>query len=252
MSISKFARIDDQRAARFQRIWDADLPQVFAAVANYHDSAINVASIGLDSWLREQFISFVALKPCQLVLDLCAGTNIIGIDILKRQPDCHVIAIDGCQAMQDAGQKLAMKRGFKIESIVHDVHDLPFPDDHFDIVVMRYASRHLRIFEVCCEVNRVLKPDGHFYHNDIFRLESKVLSGLYYAWLRSTLTFTGKLFQSGTAAMDCRDYFIQALDTFYTVDEFTELLGEAGFATVSSKAVLSGTVGFHKAGKPAK
>jgi len=240
---------DNERELRFNHVWHNELHDVFADVAKYYDRANHVASLGLYHWLHKSFMSIVETQPGQQALDVCAGTNAIGIAMLKKQADLQVTAIDRSDAMQEVGQKLARKQGLQIDSIIHDVHELPFPDNHFDIVTLQYASRHLRIYDVCQEVRRVLKPGGYFYHSDMLRPANKIIEKMYYTYLRGCLTFTARMFKSKSAALNCRDYFIHALQTFYSAEEFSVMLRESGFDDVSSKSVLGGTVGFHKARK---
>lgn len=247
--VASYYTLDNERESRFRHVWDDELHDVFADVAKYYDRANNVASLGLYNWLRKSFMSIIEVQPDQQVLDVCAGTNAIGIALLKREPALQVTAVDRSDAMQEEGQKLAIKQGLNIESVIHDVHKLPFPDNHFDIVTLQYASRHLRIYDVVQEVRRVLKPGGYFYHSDMLRPANKVVEKLYYTYLRGVLTFTAKMFGSKSASLNCRDYFIHALQMFYSAEEFSVMLRNTGFDDVSSKTVLGGTVGFHRARK---
>ena len=98
-----------------------------------------------------------------------------------------------------------------IHGLIGDVHDLPFPDGHFDIVTLQWASRHLRVKHVLGEILRVLKPGGRFHHCDMLRPANPVVETLYYAYLRTCLAVTGLLFRSGPAALNCKRYFIDAL-----------------------------------------
>ena len=151
--------------------------------------------------------------------------------------------------MQEVGRQRATQRGLHIESVIGDVHKLPFPDNHFDVVTLQYASRHLRIMDVAKEIQRVLKPGGHFHHSDMLRPDNKLVEQLYYGYLRACLTFTAAIFRSGNAALNCRDYFISTLRMFYSADEFSQLLRHLGYQEVSSMTLLGGMVGFHKATK---
>jgi demethylmenaquinone methyltransferase / 2-methoxy-6-polyprenyl-1,4-benzoquinol methylase len=74
---------------------------------------------------------------------------------------------------------------------------------------------------------------------------------LYYMYLRFCLWFTGFLFRSGPAALNCKEYFIQALQMFYSARELTDMLEDVGYQDVTSRTVFSGMLGFHRAVKPA-
>jgi demethylmenaquinone methyltransferase / 2-methoxy-6-polyprenyl-1,4-benzoquinol methylase len=245
-----FSTREDNREQQFKQVWVEELDDVFADVARYYDRANHVASLGLWNWFRNRFISTIDVQSGQKVLDVCAGTNAIGIALLEKQPDLQVHAMDRSKAMQVVGQESARKLGMHIDSTIGDVHTLPFPDNHFDVVTLQYASRHLRIMDVCHEIRRVLKPGGHFYHCDMLRPANKIVEQSYYAYLRFCLNFTALIFRSSNSAHGCKEYFIDALRMFYSADELSDMLSDVGFKEVSSQTLLGGMIGYHRAMKP--
>lgn len=238
------------REERFNAVWTQELNDVFADVAPYYDRANYIASLGLWGWFLRQFMNTVDIRPGERVLDVCAGTNAIGIALLRREPALEVHAIDRSAAMQEVGRRNAEALGMRIRSVIEDVHTLPYPDNTFDVVTLQFASRHLRIRRVASEIRRVLKPGGRFYHCDMLRPGNRVVERLYYTYLRFCLWFTGFLFRSGPAALNCKKYFIQALQMFYTPQELSDMLEDVGFRDVTAKTVFSGMLGFHRAVKP--
>src|SRR6185503_20622093 len=143
------------REQQFNDVWTRELNDVFADVAPYYDRANFVASLGMwDKFLRE-FMSTVDVRAGERVLDVCAGTNAIGIALLKRVPTLEVHAIDRSAAMQEVGQRNAKALGLQIRSVIDDVHTLPYPDNHFDLATLQFASRHLRVRRVFSEIRRV-------------------------------------------------------------------------------------------------
>lgn len=238
------------REERFNAVWTQELNDVFADVAPYYDRANYIASLGLWGWFLRQFMNTVDIRPGERVLDVCAGTNAIGIALLRREPTLEVHAIDRSAAMQEVGRRNAEALGMRIRSVIDDVHTLPYPDDTFDVVTLQFASRHLRIRRVASEIRRVLKPGGRFYHCDMLRPGNRIVERLYYTYLRFCLWFTGFLFRSGPAALNCREYFINALQMFYTPTELSDVLEDVGYCNVSSRTVFAGMLGFHRAVKP--
>lgn len=244
-----FRQREERRASEFAEVWAKELPEAFTQVAKYYDRANAVASLGLWNKWREKFIKGIKTEPGMKVLDVCAGTNAIGIGLLRRQPDLEVHAIDGSAAMQRVGTADAEKAGFHIDSVIADVHKLPFPDNYFDIVTLEAASRHMRLNEVFHEIKRVLKPGGTFHHCDMLRPDNKVVEHLYYAYLSSCLAVTGAIFRSHNAAWTCKSYFVKAIRMFYSTKELAVVLDSIGFESVAAKSVAGGVVGFHRAMK---
>src|SRR5678815_4315455 len=148
---------EELREQRFNTVWTQELNDVFADVAPYYDRANYIASLGLWGYFLRQFMSTVDIKPGEKVLDVCAGTNAIGIALLKREPTLEVHAIDRSAEMQKVGRRSAEEQGFRIKSVIDDVHTLPYADNSFDVVTLQFASRHLRIRRVVQEIRRVLK-----------------------------------------------------------------------------------------------
>jgi len=239
------------REEQFNNVWTNELNDVFADVAPYYDRANHVASLGMwDRFLRE-FMATVDVRREERVLDVCAGTNAIGIALLKREPTLEVHAIDRSAAMQEVGRRNAEALGFRVRSVIDDVHTLPYPDNHFDVATLQFASRHLRVRRVFSEIRRVLKPGGRFYHCDMLRPANPLVERLYYTYLRFCLSFTGFVFASGPAALNCREYFINALQMFYSAEELSDVLEDLGYRNVTSRTVFAGMLGFHRAVKPA-
>jgi ubiquinone/menaquinone biosynthesis C-methylase UbiE len=76
------------------------------------------------------------------------------------------------------------------KSDIADVHQLPYPDNNFDVVTLQNASRHLGILQFTKEINRVLKHGGYFYHCDKLRPQNSLVEKAYYAYLKFSLVFT--------------------------------------------------------------
>jgi len=250
MSPPPVAAREAAREQRFSDVWSRQLDGVFADVAPYYDRANLVASLGLWNRFLDRFMAMIDIRPGERVLDVCAGTNAVGIALLERERTLEVHAIDRSAEMQAVGRARAEARGHRIESRIGDVHRLPYPDDHFDVVTLQFASRHLRVREVFAEVLRVLKPGGRFHHCDMLRPANPVVERAYYAYLRACLSVTGFLFRSGPEALNLRQYFIHALEMFYSCDGVSALLREIGFRGVGYETIFAGMIGMHRALKP--
>jgi len=244
-----FLRRESAREQAFAPIWSNELDDVFADVAAYYDRANTFATLGLIDRIRERFLATIEVEAGQRLLDVCAGTNVIGINLMRRQPGLEVFAADRSAAMQAVGRDLAGRHGLRIDSTICDVHHLPFPDNHFDVVTLQYASRHLRVVRVFSEVHRVLRPGGRFYHCDMLRPGGRLTEELYCAYLKVCLAVVSHAFRSNAAAMRCRDYFVEAIRMFYSTAELSDLLRGLGFTRIVGTSVLAGTVGFHRASK---
>ncbi|MDK1024075.1 MAG: class I SAM-dependent methyltransferase [Gammaproteobacteria bacterium] len=245
-----FSGRESARKEAFEHVWSNDLNDIFADLAEYYDQANFVASLGLMNWFHSRFIATFDLTNAHKVLDVCTGTHAVSRALLRQKPDLEIHAIDRSAAMLKVGAELAKKEGVTIRSLQGDAHELPFPDNHFDIVTLQFASRHLRIMHAFDEIKRVLKPGGYFYHCDMLRPDNKLVQHAYYTFLKASLTATACIFGSTETALKSRKYFLNVLKMFYSAPELSQLFGELGFDAISHKSVFGGMLGFHKAMKP--
>lgn len=248
---STFEQREQHRLSLFSKTWSQCVPKVFEDVPRYYRPGNIVASLGLWELWVWQFVRTVDLQPQYKVLDVCAGTNSVGIRLLKKQPDISVTAIDRSKEMQEHGAKDAAKSGLHIDSIIHDVTTLPFPDNSFDVITLQAASRHLQLDKVLPEIHRVLKPGGWFYHCDMLKPTNRALEWFYLRYLRVSLALTALIFGSSEASRSCGGYFVEAIHHFYTPEELSSILQLIGFRQVEGKkSIWGGMVGFHRAQKP--
>lgn len=246
---------EDIRQKKLDAYWDNELNLVFNDIAKRYDSANDFFSFGLWNLMRRRFVGRVKLPQGAEVLDVCAGTNAVGIDLLTKNPTFKVTAIDRSEGMQATGAIRADAKGLKIKSVISDVHELPFADKTFDGATLEAATRHLEVKKVFTEIHRVLKPGGTFYHHDLVKPHNPVVAFFYYQYLKvmiplTTLTFWRSGFMGDkTRALKLRSYFIEAINIFYTSDELTEILKEAGFKDIKAKSTAGGTAAVHIAKK---
>jgi len=245
-----FEQREEYRRSLFSNVWSQMVPKVFKDVPRYYRPGNIVASLGLwEIWVW-QFVRTVKLSPQYQVLDVCAGTNDVGVRLLKKEPGISVTAIDRSKEMQEEGQRRAERNGLHITSIIHDVHELPFPDDSFDVITLQAASRHLQLDKVLPEILRVLKPGGFFYHCDMLKPTHPFVEWFYLRFLRISVFMTSLIFGSTEASRGCSGYFSDAIHHFYTPEELSGVLQLIGFSNITcKKSIWGGMVGFHAAQK---
>lgn len=245
-----FEQREEYRRSLFSNVWSQMVPKVFEDVPRYYRPGNIVASLGLwEIWVW-QFGKTVKLRPQYQVLDVCAGTNDVGVRLLKKEPGIFVTAIDRSKEMQEEGQRRAERRGLRISSIIHDAHVLPFPDNSFDVITLQAASRHLQLDKVLPEILRVLKPGGFFYHCDMLKPTNPAVEWFYLRFLRFSVFLTSLIFGSTEVSRGCNGYFSDAIHHFYTPEELSDVLQLIGFSSVScKKSIWGGMVGFHAAQK---
>jgi demethylmenaquinone methyltransferase/2-methoxy-6-polyprenyl-1,4-benzoquinol methylase len=247
MTPANFDRRETHRRSLFSHTWGEVIPKVFEDVPKYYRYGNIVASLGLWELWVWQFVRTIRLQPGYHALDVCAGTNDVGIRLLRKQPGISVTAIDRSREMQEEGQSRARKYGVRIESVIRDVHELPFPDNSFDVITLQAASRHLQLDRVLPEILRVLKPGGNFYHCDMLKPSTRIVEWFYLRFLRLSVMWTALVFGATAESRSCADYFSAAIMNFYTPEELSEVFRLVGFTNVTcKKSIWGGMVGYHK------
>ncbi len=104
----------------------------------------------------------MALRPRNLVLDVCTGTAGVALEI-ARHHNGQIVGLDVSHSMLEAGLGAVGERSLdgRIQLIQGRAEHLPFPDETFDTVVFTYLLRYVQEPDVTIrELSRVLKPGG--------------------------------------------------------------------------------------------
>ncbi|HZZ80338.1 MAG TPA: methyltransferase domain-containing protein [Gemmataceae bacterium] len=124
--------------------------------------------------VNQLFISdLLAFHPSSTrVLDVGTGTAQIPIELCRRHPKVHVIAIDMAQHMLDVGRRNVERAGFadRIELRLCDAKQMPFGDASFDCIMSNSIVHHIPApLAVFAEMARVIQPGGTLFVRDLLR-----------------------------------------------------------------------------------
>lgn len=131
--------------------------------STFEDERLNVAFTSGLPWL----LSLVAPRPEDTVLDVAAGTGLVGRALC---PEVRwVTALDSTPAMIAEGRRRADIEGHRnITFVGGSVEHLPFDDDSFSLVVTRFSLHHFADPEpAVAEMVRVLGPGGRLVVKDL-------------------------------------------------------------------------------------
>jgi SAM-dependent methyltransferase len=109
--------------------------------------------------LGPELVRACRVRAGQRVLDVGAGSGNAAIPAAEQ--GATVTASDLTPELLDAGRRFAAGRGVDLEWVEADAEALPFPDDHFDVVMScvgaMFAPRHQTVAD---ELVRVCRPGG--------------------------------------------------------------------------------------------
>jgi len=215
---------------------------MFGTIAPRYNFITRVFSYGMDRrWKRDSF-ERVALPDGVAVLDLACGTGDFSGLVLNRFPCTRVVAVDLTEPMLHR----ARLRGVR-NVICADASALPFADACFDCVFIGYGLRNFpNLSAAVKEVERVIRPGGQLATLDFFLPANRFLRGLYLAYLYAMGAFWGVLLHGRPHIYT---YIPDSLRSFVSMEGFSRLLQNAGFARVEARSYILGGIGLHWATK---
>lgn len=146
---------DEDEGVRATRVSTVDGYQVWSAT---YDQPGN----GLFPFEEPVVHEILGALPPGIALDAACGTGRLAeyLSVLGHR----VIGVDSSPDMLDRARERVPHAEFR----QGDLHQLPVPDDHFDVVVCGLALVHLRDLKpVFAEFARVLRPGGHLVITDV-------------------------------------------------------------------------------------
>lgn len=136
--------------------------QMFDNISSDYDGLNRVISLGIDVKWRKKVVALVADKNPENILDIATGTGDLAI-LMTSTSAKKIIGLDLSVGMLDVGKQkiLDKKLADKIEMVVGDSENIPFPDNYFDAITVSFGIRNFETLEKGLEeIHRVLKPSG--------------------------------------------------------------------------------------------
>ena len=130
--------------------------------------------------LREKIVEIAQPLENNVILDVGTGRGLLAIGFAKVLKKCEVIGVDIWSQRQLSGNRIENalenarleKVSTKVEFKTADVHQLPFPDKHFDVVTCRYVLANVSNvrggrLKALAEMVRVMKLNGRLVMTEI-------------------------------------------------------------------------------------
>lgn len=138
--------------------------QMFDNISGNYDDLNRVISLGIDVKWRKKVVALVAEKNPENILDIATGTGDLAI-LMTSTSAKKIVGLDLSVGMLEVGKKKIATQNLsdKIEMVVGDSENIPFPDNYFDAITVSFGIRNFETLEKgLAEIYRVLKPGGVF------------------------------------------------------------------------------------------
>jgi ubiquinone/menaquinone biosynthesis C-methylase UbiE len=140
--------------------------------APFYDKVSGILSLGQDRRLRERTVEVAGIKPGDRVLDVGCGTGTLALLARSRAgAQRAVFGIDVASDLLAVARHKAERAGSAATFRLGSLEDIPFGDDHFDVVISSLVFHHVTQTAAqekgLREIYRVLKPGGSLGITDL-------------------------------------------------------------------------------------
>jgi len=180
--------------------------------------------------------------PDGAVLDLCAGTLPLSLELTRQAPARQVVAIDFCEDMLRAGIKTLPSDGRRqrIFPVCGDGEKIPARDASFWGITVAFGVRNLgRTQDGLNEMHRVLRPGGKLLILEFSRPQNVIVKPVYRFYLNTVLPKVAGVVSGDKEAYE---YLASSIAGFYEPEELLGMMKKAGFAEVSRRPLTFGIV----------
>lgn len=222
--------------------------KIFSEVPQTYELVNHILTFGLDIYWRRKAAKLAAQGDGEMWIDICSGTGEMAHYLRRLAPEStKIFAADFCLPMIQ--RALEKKDACKINFIHSDIDSLTFPDNTFNLVIISFAVRNINLsrekfLQSLREIQRILKPGGRFISLETSQPESMLVRKLFHLYVQLAVKPVGYLISGSKPAYT---YLSQTIPRFYTAEEFSEIIRQAGFTEVTFKRMLFGVTAIHKA-----
>ncbi|RQD56228.1 MAG: ubiquinone/menaquinone biosynthesis methyltransferase [Desulfonatronovibrio sp. MSAO_Bac4] len=215
----------------------------FSSIAGWYDFLNHFLSFGQDIYWRKRLVRHVRTSDKGIVMDLAAGTLDVSKELLKKNPEIKVLALDYTLPMLVRGKDKVEFAGSKIFLTQADGRTLPMPDKSIDSVTIAFGIRNIvPRDEAYKEIIRVLKPGGRLCILEFGTGKRRIWRGVYNFYLTKILPLIGRLISRDKGAYS---YLADTIKGFPASDELALEMKRAGFSRIFYYPLSSGIVYIH-------
>ena len=185
----------------------------------------------------------MALRPGNLVLDVCTNTAGVALQI-ARHHNGQIVGLDISHSMLEAGLRAVEKRSLdgSIQLIQGRAEHLPFPDKTFDTIVFTYLLHYVQDPDATIrELSRILKPGGQLLSLEFGVPETFWIRALWLIYNRVVMSIMTIPISRGWHRVGC--FLGPSISEFCQrcpVDRLAAMWRENGIPLVETRPLLRG------------
>lgn len=215
---------------------------MFGRIAKSYDLANDLLSFGIHRYWRKSLVSFGGVGAGHRVLDLCAGTGDLSLQLASRVGNGgHVLGMDFSPEMIAlANAKLGDPRSLTIkDQLIFKIGDALAtgePSGSYDFVTVAFGIRNVDGLDLFFkEAHRVLKPSGKLLVIEFGQPKIPIFNTIFAFYSRHILPLIGglvtgdrrayKYLHQTSAVFPCAERFTEKMSVYFKSVEYQALLG---------------------------
>ena len=217
----------------------------FSAISGRYDLLNSLLSMQIDRYWRWRTTRLLREFPAGPVLDLCAGTLPLSLELTRQARNRQVLAVDFCEDMLRAGMKALPDDGRRqrIFPVCGDGEEIPAPDNTFWGCTVAFGVRNLaRTQKGLDEMYRVLQPTGKLLILEFSRPTNPLVKPVYNFYLNRILPRIAGLVSGDKEAYE---YLASSIAAFYEPGELLAMLEKSGFRETRRLPLTFGIVSIY-------
>lgn len=221
--------------------------EVFHSVARKYDLMNDIMSFGMHRGWKRFAVEVSGVSKGDRILDIAGGSGDLSRLFAKKVGDSgEVILTDINASMLSVGRDRLIDDGISVPALLCDAEKLPFPDQHFDCVIVAFGLRNMTHKDAAlAEMQRVLKVGGRLLVLEFSQIWQP-LAPIYDAYSFKLLPLMGKIFAKDA---DSYQYLAESIRMHPDQEALKQMMLDAGLAKVDYYNLAAGAVALHKGWK---
>lgn len=220
---------------------------VFHSVATKYDIMNDILSLGIHRIWKRFTIDCSGARAGQKVLDLAGGTGDLTAKFSRIVgTKGEVVLADINDSMLKVGRSKLRDKGIEgnVNYVQANAEELPFPDNHFDIVTIAFGLRNVTNKDkALASIFRVLKPGGRLLVLEFSKPIYNPVEKFYDFYSFNILPKLGKLIANDSESYQ---YLAESIRMHPDQETLKEMMQEVGFEGCEYFNLSAGIVALHR------
>lgn len=223
----------------------------FSSISPHYDLLNSLLSLHIDRYWRWRTTRLLSHAPKGWVLDLCAGTLPLAMELTRQAPAREVLAVDFCEDMLHAGLVSVARenRSRRIHPVCGDGEAIPVATGSCAGCTIAFGIRNLaQADKGLSEMLRILKPGGRLIILEFSRPTNPIIKPVYNFYLNTILpAVAGRI----SGDKEAYEYLASSIAAFYEPETLMSMMRSAGFTKVRRVSLTFGIVSMYIGDKEA-